>query len=113
MFFLLRGGFDANENLTLHLQDLTLKKVAHVTPTSALQLQTVSDIKTKDFKKPAQPDSTPMDMTADVHFHTFVAAFFTVLLNSMQLAPELCRTRTAGLRSEFDSVVTRVREYTD
>ena len=82
--FLLRGGFDANEDLTLHLQKLTLKKVTQVTSTSALQPQTLSDIKTKDFKKSAPPGSTPMDMTADVHFHTFVAAFYMVLLNPMQ-----------------------------
>ena len=111
-YFLARGSFSESE-LSPDLLWLILKTIAGVSVACTKQLQGLSELVVEDFFSPAgvPAGETPLEMPAEVHFSTFIAAFTSVLKYDMGSAPKLCKRRIAYLRKALEVVLGSVQDY--
>jgi len=110
-FFIARGGFNMQEVVTRPLLLMALNEVAFVSDAVTQQLRSLSEFAVEAFYPPLPAGQEPVDMPAEVHFATFVAAFMATLEYGMEGAQAVCRNRVRTVREELEQLQKSVEVY--
>ena len=110
-YFVARGGLNVPEETSGGMLRQTPKRVAGVADAVVKQLAAMENFEVQAFCPPAPAGVAPVDMPADVHFRTFIAAFVAVLKHGMHNTPPVCKNKVEGLKLVLEAAESVVQKY--